>query len=293
MADVFLSYSSKDRVRAQALAELLNKKAGISVFFDRSSIEAGANWIEVINKELQQAKAVIVFWSKNSIKSKWVIKEATVALSYGKLVPAIIEIDVDIPLEFNHIQTVNLTFSDFSQADIEIDNLLSALSKLLGSHIYHGRNLSMEYSELPEPQQQITLIPDNWMKFTDTKILVLFLHASMLTKMIVSDILNIPVSDAEHHLERLERIGYIKQTECPREFLSRFIEHVKKRLDNGATKEQAIAEFTTKDTAPAKSDNPVYETTEKGKEWLARGVTNPGPSSSSIRSMILKPPSNI
>lgn len=78
MADVFISYSSKDRALAEALARDI-EAAGWSVWWD-PEIRAGENYRDVILRELDAAKAVVVIWTKNSTKSEWVISEASRAM---------------------------------------------------------------------------------------------------------------------------------------------------------------------------------------------------------------------
>ena len=78
MAEVFVSYSNKDRALAEMLARDI-EAAGWSVWWD-PEIRAGENYRDVILRELDAAKAVIVIWTKHSVKSEWVISEAARAM---------------------------------------------------------------------------------------------------------------------------------------------------------------------------------------------------------------------
>ncbi len=77
MADIFISYARADRARVEKLALTLEAE-GHSVWWDRQ-IVGGAEFSEEIEKELAAAKAVIVAWSAESIKSRWVKDEAVTA----------------------------------------------------------------------------------------------------------------------------------------------------------------------------------------------------------------------
>ena len=105
MADVFISYASEDRDRAAQLASALGA-FGWSVWWDRKII-TGQAFDQAIEHELENAKSVIVLWSKHSIGSEWVKNEAAVASERGVLVPATIE-SVKLPLEFRRKQTADL-----------------------------------------------------------------------------------------------------------------------------------------------------------------------------------------
>ena len=83
MADVFISYSRADQAQAEKLAAALGA-AGLSVWWDRH-IDSGAEFSAAIERELEAAKAVVVCWSKDGVKSHWVKDEASIAARSGKL----------------------------------------------------------------------------------------------------------------------------------------------------------------------------------------------------------------
>lgn len=105
MADVFLSYSREDKGTARAVADDLRGE-GFSVFFDED-VRAGETWNERIEKEVNEARAVVVLWSTTSIASRWVKREAREAADRGILFPALIEA-CKIPMEFNDTQAVDI-----------------------------------------------------------------------------------------------------------------------------------------------------------------------------------------
>src|SRR5262245_50689230 len=84
MADVFISYSKARAGEAKELADELGE-LGYDVWWDTSLLPVGSFGAE-IDRQLDSAKAVIVVWSPESIRSKWVYAEAEHADRQEKLV---------------------------------------------------------------------------------------------------------------------------------------------------------------------------------------------------------------
>ncbi|MGH6905280.1 MAG: toll/interleukin-1 receptor domain-containing protein [Geminicoccaceae bacterium] len=61
MAQIFLSYSSADRVRAEVLKNWF-ESLGWSVFWDRE-IPPGESWESYLLAHLDQADCVVVLWT--------------------------------------------------------------------------------------------------------------------------------------------------------------------------------------------------------------------------------------
>jgi TolB-like protein len=89
MPDIFLSYSREDQVAARRFADGLTR-AGFSVWWDQA-LKPGEAFDQVTEKALEEAKAVIVLWSKTAASSRWVRAEATQANADNRLVPVMIE----------------------------------------------------------------------------------------------------------------------------------------------------------------------------------------------------------
>ena len=83
LADIFISYARADREQVEKLAAALEGE-GYSVWWDRH-IASGAEFSSDIERELNAAKAVIVCWSEEGVKSRWVKDEATIAARADKL----------------------------------------------------------------------------------------------------------------------------------------------------------------------------------------------------------------
>lgn len=132
MSDVFISYARPDRPKARILAEAFGRQNWL-VFWD-PQIPPGKMFDEVIEKELESAKCVVVLWSRKSVSSRWVLDEASEGAARSILIPALIE-DVRIPLGFRRIQTVRLVEWEGSSNDPEYNSLLQAVAGLLGETV--------------------------------------------------------------------------------------------------------------------------------------------------------------
>jgi hypothetical protein len=109
MADVFLSYSSRDRAAAQRVQEALTA-CGIDVFWDQAT-PPGQDWDTWIRSKLASCKVAIVLWSRESVKSDNVRHEALVARKAKKLLPAMIDSiePEDLPMGLYVVQATNMT----------------------------------------------------------------------------------------------------------------------------------------------------------------------------------------
>jgi hypothetical protein len=106
MADIFISYARSDRECARVLAQTL-EHCGWTVWWDRE-VHTGDDFEEVIEREIDNARAMIVMWSASSVRSRFVKAEATRALELKKLMPVRIDL-APLPLRFINIHTTDLS----------------------------------------------------------------------------------------------------------------------------------------------------------------------------------------
>jgi hypothetical protein len=112
MADVFISYSQRDRATAKRLAAFLAAR-GIDVWWD-TAIVGGESFRDAILRELEAARVAIVIWSTNSIGSRFVLDEADRAAATAKLL-SVLDQDFQprfIPMGFGSFQAVPLDDED-------------------------------------------------------------------------------------------------------------------------------------------------------------------------------------
>lgn len=130
MSDIFLSYSHEDRERIRPVVAQLEAQ-GWSVWWDRR-ILPGQRWEEQLRDELKNCRAVVVVWTRNSVRSAWVELEASAGLEIDGLVP--IQLDgfdaAPIPSKFEQIHAADLTAWTGGSNHPELDMALRALREI-------------------------------------------------------------------------------------------------------------------------------------------------------------------
>jgi TolB-like protein len=105
MSEIFISYARSTAKEARAVSEAL-RALGYGVWLD-DELPAHRNYSDVIEERLRSAKAVVVIWSAEAVKSQWVRAEADLAREAGTLVQ--LKVDAVIPpMPFNQIQCADL-----------------------------------------------------------------------------------------------------------------------------------------------------------------------------------------
>ena len=147
MIDIFISYKREEQLRAKRLAVALEQH-GWSVWWD-PQLHVGKHFDDEIEKALQDAKCVIVLWSRQSVNSRYVRDEATYALNRDKLIPVAIE-DADLPFRFSGIQTAQLQKWDGSDTFPEFLKLVNDIRSIIGSPSKITSDRNQEHGELTD-----------------------------------------------------------------------------------------------------------------------------------------------
>ncbi|HEY2359205.1 MAG TPA: TIR domain-containing protein [Phenylobacterium sp.] len=105
MSEVFISYARKAEAAALRFVEAL-RASGYAVWRD-DELPPHRPYADVIEERLRAARAVLVIWSAEAVKSDWVRAEADVARGAGKLVQLSVDGSVP-PMPFNQIQCDDL-----------------------------------------------------------------------------------------------------------------------------------------------------------------------------------------
>ncbi len=140
---IFISYSKKDSNFALKLADDLSA-AGHKVWIDRS-LRVGQDWVETIETNLEQAKEIIVVLSANSMASKWVQHEGSIAYGLKKpMYPVLIEAlpDDEMPLWAAKFQYHSFLDVEYEQAFKALNDVLTPpnpIQELLNQGVYAYR----------------------------------------------------------------------------------------------------------------------------------------------------------
>jgi adenylate cyclase len=126
---VFLSYAREDVGVAKQLAALIDR-AGHSVWWDRE-IQGGSHFASEIDRELKNADAVVVLWSKAAIDSPWVQDEAAEGRDSGRLVPIVMGAEKP-PLGFRQFQSVDFGGWDGNDEPPTLGALIQAIAQKCG-----------------------------------------------------------------------------------------------------------------------------------------------------------------
>ena len=160
MADVFVSYSRRDKDRVAPLVAAIEAQ-GLSVWWDPAIIP-GQEFDRQIDAELKIAAAVLVIWTPNSVESRWVRGEARDAADRGILVPVRFEA-ATLPIDVRALHTIDLDDSAVAASGPRIQEVLHALDVLIARR--DGRP--------PEPAKAVPMPPAPAIASTRVSICVL------------------------------------------------------------------------------------------------------------------------
>lgn len=105
MTSVFLSYAHINAPRVRVIERALRAR-GHDVFWDED-IPTGKNWRKTLQDRVLGAQCVLVAWTPESVKSKYVLLECEVAAEHSRLIPVLLE-DASLPSSFEHLQAADL-----------------------------------------------------------------------------------------------------------------------------------------------------------------------------------------
>jgi adenylate cyclase len=129
MSDVFISYARSTAGEARAVGEALRAE-GYSVWWDED-LPSHRAYADVIEEQLETARAVVVIWSAEAVKSEWVRSEANRAREDRKLVQVAVD-DARLPMPFDQVQCGDLKSWSGDRAAAAWKKLTASVAELVG-----------------------------------------------------------------------------------------------------------------------------------------------------------------
>ena len=130
MTDIFISYARSTADQAHKVAEAL-RALGYGVWRD-DELPAHRAYAEVIEERLAAAKAVVVIWSAEAVKSQWVFSEANRAREGSKLVQLSLDA-TRLPMPFDSLQCADMAGWDGDTNAPGWRKVVASLGDLIGA----------------------------------------------------------------------------------------------------------------------------------------------------------------
>ncbi len=115
--NIFLSYSSKDKMLAEWLKATIETHVNVNVFVAALDIKTSEEWLKTICQRLDGAEALILLLTSNSVKSEWVSFEfgyfykrserASVQKCYVLIYPN--RVELPRPIESSNLQVASIS----------------------------------------------------------------------------------------------------------------------------------------------------------------------------------------
>jgi TolB-like protein len=129
VAEIFISYSRSTEGQAARVVEAL-RELGYSVWRD-DQLLPHHSYQDVTQERLEEAKAVLVLWSEEAVKSQWVRSEANQARERNKIVQVLLDRALP-PMPFDQIQYVQLEGWSGDQDTADWRRVIQSISELVG-----------------------------------------------------------------------------------------------------------------------------------------------------------------
>lgn len=156
-ANVFISYSRRDRSFVKSLTRALQKR-GRTVWVDWDSIPSGSDWWEEIQRGIELADSFIFVLSPNSLQSQVCQQELEHSLRHHKrLLPVVIK-DIDPAQTSPELAKLNwIFFRPQDSFDQSLRHLVGALDTNL-NHVRTHTRLLVQANEWKTHQQDASLL---------------------------------------------------------------------------------------------------------------------------------------
>jgi len=129
---IYVSYKRSDKDHAERISAAVERKLGAgAVWLDSAGLEAGASWVDELDRALEASQILIVVVGRGGLESEWQKKEIELAMRGGKtLLPVLVD-GASMPEDkvLSRFQACVLRADGY---DEDIVNLVQVLANLVG-----------------------------------------------------------------------------------------------------------------------------------------------------------------
>lgn len=170
---VFLAYAEHDKAIAKKLAQILNSHLGNQTWLKDYDLNGGDLIVDVTSEAISDARWFVLFISKQSLSSEWILKYASMAVFQSmetsgiKIITVFVE-EVDLPRRFAMASTFIYQVDLFRMPDknlglIHIANYISEFESTTSAReVYVGRGADKDRFESIARRNKIVFIQGNF-----------------------------------------------------------------------------------------------------------------------------------
>lgn len=153
MRQVFISYSTKDQLQAEAVRNVIEQN-GITCWMAPRDIPGGSNYTKEIPNAIRGCQAFVLMLSQNAQASPWVLKELDSAVNEGKIILPFQLEDITLTDEFNFLLTGAQRYDAYQKKSEALQLLISRIQAIIGTGTQTQEPPRQEEApqKAPEPQ---------------------------------------------------------------------------------------------------------------------------------------------
>lgn len=130
MRQVFISYSTKDQLQAEAVRNVIEQN-GITCWMAPRDIPGGSNYTREIPIAIRGCQAFVLMLSQNAQNSHWVLKELDSAVNAGKVILPFQLEDITLTDEFNFLLTGAQRYDAYQKKAEALQNLVKRIKAIV------------------------------------------------------------------------------------------------------------------------------------------------------------------
>jgi len=155
MHNVFISYSTRETGKAEAVRNILEKN-GIVCWMAPRDIPAGSNYTEEIPAAIRGCQVFLLILSQNAQKSTWVPRELETAVNCGKvIIPFMVE-DFQLNDEFNFLLGAKHRYAAYQNNAEIMKVLVERIRAIIGEKPWAAEIVKQPHQEMQVNEEKRT-----------------------------------------------------------------------------------------------------------------------------------------